>query len=371
MNDTTPIRVAHIVDSLSAGGAEQMAVNFTNGLNRKGVPVWLIATRKGGILEGKVNEGVGLVKLEKKNAADIITFLQLLATVRRNDINIVHAHSSSVVWATLLKLFRPKLKVVWHDHYGNSEMLAQRPKAVLKMLAPFWSFVYSVNGKLQDWAVAQLGVPKQNTLFLNNFAALTDTGLAVPEMEKMEFKGVTNFVCVANLRPQKDHANLLRAFALYKEGGGCGILHLIGVNPGDAYATGLLSDIGKHAYAGSILYHGAQSNTGPWLKYMQVGILPSISEGLPVSLLEYGLAGLTVVATAVGQIAEVLQDGKFGYLVPAGDSLALAQAMTNAESECVGGHDVRKFKGHVEKNYSEDAALAEIMSRYRNCLVGH
>ncbi len=55
---TSEIRVAHIVDSLSAGGAEQMAVNFANGLARKGIPVWLIATRKGGILEGKIERGV-------------------------------------------------------------------------------------------------------------------------------------------------------------------------------------------------------------------------------------------------------------------------------------------------------------------------
>ena len=86
-----------------------------------------------------------------------------------------------MVWATLLKCFVPRLKVVWHDHYGNSEMLSARPSFVLKILAPYWCYVFSVNQKLETWAIEQLGVPQQKVSFLNNFAALTDAALMSTE----------------------------------------------------------------------------------------------------------------------------------------------------------------------------------------------
>ena len=48
------------------------------------------------------------------------------------------------------------------------------------------------------------------------------------------------------------------------------------------------------------------------------GVLSSVSEGLPVSLLEYGMAGLPVIVTDVGQCAEVVGNGRFGRVVPPG-----------------------------------------------------
>lgn len=65
----------------------------------------------------------------------------------------------------------------------------------------------------------------------------------------------------------------------------------------------------------------------PWL---DLAVLPSFTEGLPVAVLEAFAAGVPVVATAVGGTPEVVEDGKSGYLVPPGDAATLARRMLDA-----------------------------------------
>jgi len=77
--------------------------------------------------------------------------------------------------------------------------------------------------------------------------------------------------------------------------------------------------------AGSVFFSGAVSHSDvpAWLATADIFALPSHKEGVPVSLLEAMAAGLPAVATDVGGIGEVLEDGRTGYLVPRADPVAL------------------------------------------------
>jgi glycosyltransferase involved in cell wall biosynthesis len=76
-----------------------------------------------------------------------------------------------------------------------------------------------------------------------------------------------------------------------------------------------------------IVFLGSRPDVPALLRGCDVGVLASASEGFPLSLLEYGQAGLAAVATRVGQCAEVLDGGAAGILVPPGDAAALAVAL--------------------------------------------
>ena len=69
---------------------------------------------------------------------------------------------------------------------------------------------------------------------------------------------------------------------------------------------------------------GFRNDLSSFLPNLDVNVMSSYTEGLPVVLLEASAAGIPTVATAVGGIPEVLDDGQSGYLVPAGDAAALA-----------------------------------------------
>jgi glycosyltransferase involved in cell wall biosynthesis len=76
-----------------------------------------------------------------------------------------------------------------------------------------------------------------------------------------------------------------------------------------------------------VRFHGMQDDVRPWLADSDLFVLPSLSEGISITLLEAMGAGLPVVATDVGGNREVVRDGESGLLVPVTDPAALADAM--------------------------------------------
>src|SRR5690606_31080161 len=112
-------------------------------------------------------------------------------------------------------------------------------------------------------------------------------------------------ICVANLRPQKDHLNLITAFQMLAPELNVS-LHLIGEDPGTEYSASVHTAIENSPVNNKIFFYGSQAEIIYLLKQADLGVLSSRSEGLPLALLEYGIAGLPVVCTAVGQCREVV-----------------------------------------------------------------
>ena len=135
------MRVLQIIDSLESGGAELMALNYANGLSALIEESHICCTRKEGILKQRISKDVRYIFLEKKSKVDIRAFTNLKNYISKNRIDIVQAHSSSYFFVTLIKfLSKKKFKLIWHDHYGNSEFLSKRP--FFLMHSSFASLLY-------------------------------------------------------------------------------------------------------------------------------------------------------------------------------------------------------------------------------------
>ena len=150
------MKVLQLIDSLEPGGAERMAVNLANALSEKGHDSHLIATRRGGDLSDEILPLVQFSILNKKSAWDLAAVSKLIRYLRKHDITVLHAHSSSFFTAFLAKLRLGKLRLIWHDHYGLSEHLAQRDHRVLKMCSGMFDAIISVNDQLVNWAISNL-----------------------------------------------------------------------------------------------------------------------------------------------------------------------------------------------------------------------
>ncbi len=97
------------------------------------------------------------------------------------------------------------------------------------------------------------------------------------------------------------------------------------------------------------------------LKACDIGVLASMSEGLPVSLIEYGMASLAAAATDIGQCSEVLDSEKVGLLVPRNDSERLAAALLSfLQSPEKRARMGRAFRKRVDDVYSEGPAMGRI-----------
>lgn len=353
------MRVLQLIDSLRPGGAEKMAVNIANALLPHVDGSFLCCTRKEGLLKDEVKQEVGYLFLNKKSRLDFKAVLSLRQYIKENKIDIVHAHSTSFFLAGILKISGGKFKLIWHDHYGESEILEEREFNVLKKFSRLFSGIISVNTTLKQWAIKNLYC--RNVIEIENFISEPDpTTTAIIRLKGNEddFK----IICLANLRPQKDHFNLLKAFEMLEQDRKVS-LHLVGENPSSAYSASVLEEIKISPFKYKIFYYGVQQDIIPLLKQADLGILSSNSEGLPLALLEYGMAGLPVICTKVGKCSDVI--GANGKLVEKQNSILLAEAILSYLSDKEKMQlDARKFQESLKLKYSENEVINKLLNFY-------
>jgi len=363
MKNNAP-RVLQLIDSLDIGGAERMSVNLANALTQKGVESFLCATRKGGALESMLDGDVTCFVLHKQSTLDMKALYRLVRFIKKNGINVIHAHSTSFFTAVLVKPFTG-VKIVWHDHYGNAELLETRPVKSLRYASYFFDAVISVNEKLAEWSRKHLLISDDKIAYLPNFAELSlqHTNLELPG------DPAKRIVCLANLRRQKDHMTLLHAFKTFHAQHPDWHLLLVGEDRKDDYSAELKAYITKAGLENSVHILGARSDSADILLASAIGVLSSASEGLPVALLEYGLAGLPVVVTDVGQCPEVLAYGAYGKVIPAKESKILAESILKLiEDEVYRESIALKFNVHVIEKYSSKAVIQKLVRIYGEVL---
>ena len=308
------MRIVQIIDSLETGGAERMALNYANELSNLIEFSGLVVTRNEGMLTENVNKNVDYFFLDKKSTFDIKALFKLRNYISKNKINFIHAHSTSFFFAFLLKLTLPKIKLIWHDHYGDSEFLSKRPTALFKLVIPFFDGVIVVNQKLKLWNQNILRF--KNTICLPNFVIFENN-----EIKSTFLAGINNkrIVCLANLRPQKDHFMLLEIAKKLMNTNPDWTFHLVGKDFKDEYSEKLKNAIYDFKLNKNVFIYDSKIDIQNILNQSAIAILTSKSEGLPVAILEYGLNVKAVISTDVGDISTILINNFNGYIVESGN----------------------------------------------------
>ena len=358
------IRVMQVVDTLDVGGAERVAVNLASLLPRDRFESFLCTTRRDGPLGEQLAPHVVRVSLNRKGRFDSAGLRRMSAFVSEHRIQVLHAHGSSLFISKIASLMSGSPVVVWHDHYGKGDFSDRT--AWLYRLATRGGGVIAVNHPLADWSRNVLQVPDDHVWYVPNFVdpgAPTDLPEALP--------GTAGFrvVCLANFRAQKDHITLLQAIAIVKHRVPEMQVLLAGHPVEPRYADYVRSQIGALQLTDNVTYLGPRKDVVSLLNACDIGVLSSASEGLPLALLEYGMARLPVVATDVGQVREVLADGKAGILVPASSPEKLAEALTVLlQSEALRTKYGNALYDHVVSEYHPDAILKQVCGIYEQLL---
>ncbi len=308
------MKLLQLIDTLDTGGAERMAVNMANLFQEKGVNQVLIATYRTGAMDNQLHPHVPFYILNKKNAWDILAFFKLIKLAHVHSPTHIHAHSTSIVWGVMLKIIFPHLVLIWHDHFGLDTKIY--PRRYMKYLSFFINGMITVKQELMDWATHNLCI--QRLIYIPNF----------PSLELISIEKIPNrIICVANLRRQKDIGNLVLAASLLKQSGVAFHVRIVGETPDQEYLKEITDQIQTLGLVNEIVITGPSADIGKELQQAEIGVLSSLSEGLPVALLEYGLASLPVVVTNAGQCMEVVDNGHAGMLVEVSNSQQLADAL--------------------------------------------
>lgn len=349
-----------VIDSLAAGGAESIAVTLSNMLPRDRFESFLCATRHSGPLADRVAPHVIQICLGRRGRFDGRAIGRIRRIIRERRIQILHAHGSSLFVARLASFAAssPAL-IIWHDHYGRAE---NRPRWLYR-IGTSGVGVIAVTPALAEWSRTALGVPPERVWYVPNWVETFPQKHDTCE----ELPGITGhrIVCVANLREQKDHLNLLRAAALLRDVIPDVHVLLVGHAAEPRCAEQVGQEIGRLHLRRHVTYLGPRQDVAAILSSCDVGALSSASEGLPLALLEYGAAGLPVVATDVGQCGEVLDGGRAGLLVRPAAPDELADALRRLlESEAARRSFGSALRARVLSNYSPKASVEKICGIY-------
>ncbi|MFD0962597.1 glycosyltransferase family 4 protein [Pseudofulvibacter geojedonensis] len=352
------MRVLQLIDSLEPGGAERLAVTLANGLQSKVAFSAICATRKEGPFKNNIKKEVPYLLLRKKSAFDFASYFRLRKFIKQHRISIIHAHSSSFFTAFVMRLFGLRVKIIWHDHFGNSEFLHNRKHGALKIASLFFYNTIVVNHNLKVWVEQKLFV--KEAILLNNFIPSDTEEIKTTKLQGEKGKRI---VCLANLRPQKDHLLLLNAFKTVLESYPDWTLHLLGKDFEDEYSqdiNNIVKDLKDKAFV-----YGSVPDVINTISQAEIGVLSSKSEGLPISLLEYGKSKLAVISTDVGDCKKVIIDHKTGLLVPKEDEKKLSDSLLRLIKDSNLRNDIgNELHRHVIANFSEQAVLDKVINIY-------
>ena len=354
--------VIQIIDSLDIGGAEVLAVDITNILQKKQMNSHICVTRKEGGLKQNILKETGYCFLNRKKIFDIKALKRITSYIKKNNISIVHAHASSFFFAFLIKIVNPKIKLIWHDHFGVSQNLENRKLFPLRFISNYFESIISVNSKLKNWALSKLKCKK--VYFLNNFSTFKNDD----KLTALKGAKGRRIVHLAAFRTQKDHFTLINGFENFLNQSSISknwTLHLVGGFNDEKYFNEIRDLIRIKNLQNDIFIYGACLDIKNILNQANVGILSSKSEGLPVSLLEYGLAKLPVIVTNVGECANVVENNVMGFVVPVADKIE----MSNKLEKLIVSEEKRINFGlalhrKVQKEYSQENFIHQLLKIY-------
>jgi len=317
------MRIIQLIDSLDAGGAEKMAVNYANSLATEIAFSGLVATRREGVLRSQISVDVSYLYLDKKKSIDFKAVFKLRKFCRDNKVDFIHAHGTSFFTAILLKFILPNIKLTWHDHNGNRDTQSKFSNKVLWFSSKFFNGVVVVNQKLKLWMINELG--SKNVIYLPNYTVVDFSQKACTKLNGTEGKRILH---LANLRNPKNHLLLIAVAAKVQKSHPEWTFHLVGKDAHDSYSTELKGTIKRLGLGKTVYIYGQKNDIGHIISQAAICVLASTYEGLPVALLEYGIYGKPVVVTDVGEMPLIVKNGENGFVVPSDNVEEFCTALT-------------------------------------------
>ncbi len=205
------------------------------------------------------------------------------------------------------------------------------------------------------------GVPRSSIVVIPNGIDLARYEPAVPRPVR---RVVTT---VANLRGEKGHDVLVRAAAIVRDRVPGVIFQLVGDGP--MHET-LATDVQSLNLGTVVRFLGHREDVPALLRESDAFVLPSRTEAFPNGLLEAMAAGLPAVATRVGGIPELVDDGRNGLLVPAGDHEALAAAVIRVlTDDGVATRLAHEARRTVEARYAFERMVTAFETLYADTIA--
>jgi len=382
----TTLRVAHVTRSLDRGGAESFVTSllprlaasgiecavFTLGprgvlaadLERSGVAVHEIALRR---FYDPRRLGSALRSHSLDRAAISLDYRvrQLTPALAEYAPALVHTHllEADVVGVLAASALRLPCVSTQHDMFTPEDNLGTHDRFLFERkceLASAFDAVCAISAPVADYAEQRIGVARDHIRIVAPGVDLGRFGeVALPPSA-----GV--FGVIGGLHPWKGQSVAIEAFARVVRDHPAAELRIAGAGPTRAELEALTERLGL---GGRVRFLGEVSAPEGFFAAVDVALVPSLSEGFGRVAVEAMAAGRPVVASRVGGLADVVEDGVAGLLVEPGDAEQLADAMSQLLRDPAAGARMGRAGRSAAEKYAIERTAAEYAEIYRAVLA--
>jgi glycosyltransferase involved in cell wall biosynthesis len=328
-----------------------------------------------------LREGLGLIDLqviwrEIRPLRDVRGLLGLNAFLARSPYAIVHTHTSKPGIVGRLAATRAHVPVVIHTVHGfgfheETGRLATAAYIGLERIAARWcDLVVTVSDFHRDWALrVGIGDPDKVISIPNGVPRGRVEPTRTPAEVRAEFGIGQDFMVLSTgrLAEQKGLEYLVRAAALLRADMPDLKIVLSGDGPLRAHLSTLVSQLGVER---TVMLLGFRSDIGDLMAAADLVVLPSLWEGLSISLLEAMAAGKPVLTTSIGSNREVTNEGEAALLVPPKDPAALATGIRSLAGDEARRHELGQRGLETQRGRYSLERMLEAYSREYHRLLG-
>lgn len=351
------MRIVYFIESAEAGGAEQIVVTLADAFRTRGHDVSIITMQDGWLTEELDRLSLPRSRIDSRRSLDVTLPFRLAARFKDLKADVVHSHLLDSNFYGALACRLAGVRHVGTDH-GDIHLPARKKLLKLKLRAVslLGSSMTAVSKFTADKLI-DLGVSRQLVSCIYNPIVPIERSAKTRTAIRQEL-GLSDdawvWIHAAMMTRVKDQKTMLHAMQSCTENQ---YLLLAGDGP---LREALKKEAAKCGVEDRVLFLGFRDDVPDLLSAADGFILSSLSESMPMSLLEAMSAGLLCVSTSVGGVTEVL-DSERGYLFPPKDNSALARIMN---SVCENRASCAE-KAKSGQNFVRDAfGIERILNRY-------
>lgn len=344
------VRILNIITRLESGGAPRAVINIIARLMREGYSIDLAtglspdpeldligAARSLGI---KVHVVPQLVR-DISPFRDVMALVKLIKLIKKGRYQVIHCHTSKAGFiGRLAARLAGATKTVYSPHGTIFTGYFSRPKTWLFVLLERFAAKYSTRivtltaNEIEQFLAHGIGDRGQYEYIYNGVDIDLLGRNSIGHEGKRKELGISgdDFVisCAGRLVSVKGQRYLIEAAAkLEHEAPNLKVI-LMGAGPNAAELRGRCRNLGM---AERVFFLGQRDDVAAIMASSDLYVQPSLNEGLGLAIIEAMALGKAVVASRVGGIPEVVDDGRGGILVPPGDSDSLARAIMELYSD--------------------------------------
>jgi sugar transferase (PEP-CTERM/EpsH1 system associated) len=323
MNDV--LRILHIVHSLNVGGLERVVVDMAKGFRKNGHIVGICCLDGKEPLGGEAEKAeIKVFSLHKKSGIAWNLPIRIARIITNERYSMIHTHNEAgLIYGVLAALLAKVNNNIIHTEHGKEPDYDNNKKRKLaeKILLKKVKRVVTVSEELKKTIVRSSGIDKDRITVIQN-------GINIEKFHQPTFREETrrslridpgDFVIgnISRMVPLKNHRFLISIFKELLKTYPKVKLILVGDGPQKSQLEIYSNEQGL---SGSVIFLGERQDIPELLSICDLFVLPSLTEGICITLIEAMASGTPVVASKVGGNPEIIKNLETGFLIPLEDT---------------------------------------------------